>query len=438
MRTRIVVLSVILLCGLAFHASAQTPPPSSNRPGATLLLPYFEVDLDNPQGMTTLFSVNNSSATAILAHVTVWSDMGIPVFAFNVYMTGYDATPINMRDILNGTVPITASAGQDPGDNSNPNTGISNKGIFSQDINFASCSGQLPYTGVPANYVSYMRAALTGQASSFHAGQCVAKNHGTPTIARGYVTVDTVNHCYIGFPSDFIYQAPFAVMTAQNVMFGEYSYVNPSLDLAYGDNLVSITGNQLDPDFIPGNYTFYGRFNNFTAADYREPLSTNFAARFVSPKDFKTADKARRRSVLPPATELVVWRDTKVSNVNGFACGTTPAWYPLSQEDVTAFDEQENAETPTFATAPFPAATQRVTVNDSNFALTASTGWLFLNLNTVVPGGGVGLADPVAAQAWVTILNRVQQGPNGGRYDVGYRAVRMDSARAASHQVLIP
>src|SRR5262245_65344507 len=97
MRTRIVVLSVILLCGLASFATAQTPPPSSNRPGSTLLLPYFEVDLDNAEGMNTLFSVNNASATSILGHVTVWSDMGIPVFAFDLYFTGYDAITLNMR-----------------------------------------------------------------------------------------------------------------------------------------------------------------------------------------------------------------------------------------------------------------------------------------------------------------------------------------------------
>jgi len=29
-------------------------------PAATLLLPYFEVDLDNPNGQTTLFSINNA------------------------------------------------------------------------------------------------------------------------------------------------------------------------------------------------------------------------------------------------------------------------------------------------------------------------------------------------------------------------------------------
>jgi hypothetical protein len=439
MRTRIVVLSVILLCGLASLATAQTPPPTSNRPGATLLLPYFEVDLSNPEGTTTLFSVNNSSATATLVHVTLWSDMGIPVFAFNVYLTGFDSQPMNMRDILNGTVPRTASDGQDPFDNNNPNdNAISNQGLFSQDINFASCNGHFPYSSVPANYVAYMQAALTGQASSFHGGLCVAKNHGTPTIARGYVTMDLVNHCYVGFPSDPIYQAPFAVMTTQNVIFGEYSYVNPSQDLAYGDSLVSITGDNLNPDTsTPGSYTFYGRFNNFLASDYREPLSSTFAARFVAPKDFKTPEKARRRSVLPPATELIVWRDPKHPSVNGFACGGAPAWYPLSQEDVVAFDEEENTESPTFTSQPFPAATQRVTLASTAFPLTTSSGWLYLNLNTSIVAP-IGLTDPAAAQNWVTVLNRVQQGPNGGRYDVGYRATRFDNANTTSHITLIP
>jgi hypothetical protein len=35
-------------------------------PAATLLLPYFEVDLDNPAGVTTLFSINNASAAPAL------------------------------------------------------------------------------------------------------------------------------------------------------------------------------------------------------------------------------------------------------------------------------------------------------------------------------------------------------------------------------------
>ncbi|MBV8200992.1 MAG: hypothetical protein JOZ15_10265, partial [Acidobacteria bacterium] len=51
-------------------------------PAATLLLPYFEVDLNNPNGLTTLFSVNNASATAVLVHVVIWSDLSVPVLDF--------------------------------------------------------------------------------------------------------------------------------------------------------------------------------------------------------------------------------------------------------------------------------------------------------------------------------------------------------------------
>src|SRR3954469_15697542 len=115
-------------------------------PAATLLLPYFEVNLGDPNGQTTLFSINNASATAILAHVVVWSDLSVPVLDFNVYLTGYDVQTVNLRDVLNGTLPRTASAGQDPG-----NT-ISPKGQFSQDINFASCTGLLPTPQLPAGF----------------------------------------------------------------------------------------------------------------------------------------------------------------------------------------------------------------------------------------------------------------------------------------------
>ena len=75
----------------------------------------------------------------------VWSDLSVPVLDFNVYLTGYDVQTINLRDILvNGILPRTASAGQDPTDT------ISPKGAFSQDINFASCTGLLPPPTLPA------------------------------------------------------------------------------------------------------------------------------------------------------------------------------------------------------------------------------------------------------------------------------------------------
>src|SRR4051812_26910671 len=141
------LLALACLLTLAGQASAVICTVD-DVPGATLLLPYFEVDLANPTGVTTLFSINNASATAVLAHVVVWSDLSVPVLDFNVYLTGYDVQTVNLRDILvNGVLPRTASAGQDPGD------AISPKGSFSQDINFASCTGLLPPPVLPASFV---------------------------------------------------------------------------------------------------------------------------------------------------------------------------------------------------------------------------------------------------------------------------------------------
>ncbi len=129
-------------------------------PAATLLLPYFQLDLSNPNGLTTLFSINNASATAVLAHVVVWSDLSVPVLDFNVYLTGYDVQSINLRDIIvNGALPQTASAGQDPTDT------ISNKGQFSQDINFASCNGVLPPLTLNSTYNTHLKKVSKAIAS---------------------------------------------------------------------------------------------------------------------------------------------------------------------------------------------------------------------------------------------------------------------------------
>ncbi|HSS79209.1 MAG TPA: hypothetical protein VLV54_20990, partial [Thermoanaerobaculia bacterium] len=191
------VLGVCLLCliGLGYPARAVICTIDAV-PAATLLLPYFEVDLNNPNGLTTLFSVNNASATAILAHVVVYSDLSVPVLDFNIYLTGYDVQTINLRDIIvNGVMPQTASAGQDPDDD------ISPKGPKSQDINFASCTGQLPPPPLPPSFIQHLALSLTGKASPLFSGLCSGRALGD-NIARGYITVDTVNNCTLRLPSD--------------------------------------------------------------------------------------------------------------------------------------------------------------------------------------------------------------------------------------------
>ncbi len=327
-------------------------------PAATLLLPYFEVDLDNVNGVQTLFSINNASATAILAHIVVWSDLSVPVLDFNIYLTGYDVVTINLRDIfVLGALPRTASDGQDPTDT------ISHQGIFSQDINFASCNGFLPPPTLPDDFILHLQNSLTGQASNI---LLVGGNPGcagqrlNDRIARGYITVDTVNACNLDFPftPGYFVNGGAGTATNQNVLWGDYFYVNSGQNFAQGETLVHVeaapgTGTvgggtyPINPETTtPGEYTFYGRYVAWSAADNREPLATNFAVRFIN------------GGIFSGGTSILSWRDSKV-NQGAFTCpavaGVRPAWYPLGQEQIVIFDEEENPEVSEHA-AGFAAA----------------------------------------------------------------------------------
>ena len=307
---RKIVFALALLGLLVSGQNAQAVIATvDDVPAATLLLPYFEVDLNSTSGLTTLFSVNNASATAVLAHVVVWSDLSVPVLDFNIYLTGYDVVTINMRDILGGVLPRTASVGQDPTD------AISNQGDFSQDINFASCNGLLPPpAGLPASFVAHLQASLTGLSSTVLGNRCAGRAFGD-NIARGYVTVDTVNNCTLRFPGDPGYFAPGGTgdVTNQNVLWGDYFYVNPGQNFAQGETLVHIEADALNPETsVAGEYTFYGRYVAWTAADNREPLATNFAVRYINGGAFTGG------------TDLLCWRDSKV-NQGPFTCPVLPA-----------------------------------------------------------------------------------------------------------------
>jgi len=407
-------------------------------PAATLLLPYFEVDLNNPNGLTTLFSVNNASATAILVHVVMWSDLSVPVLDFNIYLTGYDVQSVNLRDIIvNGNMPQTASAGQDPNDT------ISPKGSFSQDINFASCNGVLPPPALPAFFTAHLQAALTGQPSSILKGLCAGQALGD-NIARGYITMDTVNNCSLRFPGDAGYFAAGGTgdVTNQDVLWGDWFIVNSAQNFAEGSDLVHIEAAPgvgvsgaipSDPaTTTAGRYTFYGRYDAWTAVDNREPLATEFAARYLNGGPFSGG------------TSLLCWRDSKV-NQGPFTCpatpGVRPAWYPLGQEGIVIFDEQEHPvvpqtfpfspQPPTGSLTPCPAETQRVQVNGASFPVPFSFGWLLMDMNTTVAAAGSNPpVDPAAAQAWI-----IYTLASNGHFGVGIDAIRLDSACAASHFV---
>jgi len=431
-----VVAGIVLLTALMVGGIARAEIGTIDEvPAATLLVPYFEVDLNDPNGITTLFSVNNASATAVLAHVTFWTDESIPTLDFNIYLTGYDVQTVNVRDVFNGFLPITASAGQDPA-----NT-ISPKGSLSQDINFASCTGLLPYgsPALKAVLIDHLRKSHTGLSSALYGG-CSGANYGD-NVARGYITVDTVNYCTLQFPGDAGYFTSTA--TNQNVLWGDVFYVNPAQNFASGNAAVHIeacsnsvfpylgyvgNGAGLCPfSFAAGDYTFYGRYNALAGQDQREPLATTFASRYINGGGFSGG------------TDLIVWRDSKTvpTGPNGtHLCSANPAWFPLNQTDVVSFDETENPtdlcfqgdniSPPTGGTETcFPLETQRVHLAGGNTiggdpAPPAPFGWIYLNLNHSLASGD---PYPGRAQAWV-----MTEMSASGRYEVGYDAIQLDNA----------
>ena len=447
MRRSTLCLALLGLLALSGPASAVICT-IDQVPAATLLLPYFEVDLSNPNGLTTLFSINNASATAILTHVVVRTDLSVEVLDFNVYLTGYDVQTLNLRDILVlGNLPQTASAGQDPGDH------ISPKGIFSQDINFASCNGFLPPQPLSASFIAYLQAALTGKtipgifAACGGPPCCAAQNLGD-NIARGYITVDTVNSCTI-VPQDspgYFAAGGTGIATNQNVIWGDWFIVNSTQNFAEGGDLVHIeaspgtgVGNfgsyplPGDPaTTTSGRYTFYGRYlkpTPWTAVDNREPLATTFATRYLNGGPFTAG------------TSLLCWRDSKTDQQQ-FSCPAAsgnPPWYPLGQEGVVVFDEQEHPLTstscqvspcPRVTNVICPAETQRVQVGGPTLPVNSNFGWLFLDLNTTIAGNPNPPVDPAAAQAWV-----ISTLASNGHFAIGLDAIRLDSACAANHFV---
>jgi hypothetical protein len=347
-------------------------------PAATLLLPYFEVDLSRRGNVTTLFSIVNLDPAPALAHVVLWTDWAIPTFAFDVYLTGFDVETIDLRELfLEGELP--GSAGD-----------------------FDGCVASDP----DDDELERLRRAHTGRETG--AG-CQAHDHDDGR-ARGYVTIDSVSECSLLFPGQSNYFDNGAgVANSSNQLAGEYLLSERrGRGLAAG-SLVAVEAAQSNGT---AGYTFYGRYVEGTGIDHREPLGTVWATRYLD----RVAFGKSRRSV---DNEVVVWRDTTFSGLEqAYECGEeSPPWYPLNETQVVAFNEQEDAVEICF---PFeeeeggdlvdpvcaPLATQRVRIGHGDLDLPFDEGWIYWNLNHVLGGTGAVSFDGLA-QSYVTGLLNV-------------------------------
>lgn len=240
----------------------------SARPGATLVVPYFEVDLASPEGATTAVAVSNADDEPVVARVTLWSDWGIAVLGFDIYLDANGTQTFNLRQILEGGVlPITGHD-LDPGV-------------------FEGCSAPLELPTLDAQETARLRTRLSGLPDP-NDGFCYGWDRGTGT-AVGFLTVDALNGCssVIQFPGAVGYfeAGGTGLASNRNVLWGDVIHVDPDANAAQATRALSLPATDLES--IPAGAlgptpTFYG-----FAGNDRHPLPTRYRTRYLNGGDFE-------------------------------------------------------------------------------------------------------------------------------------------------------
>jgi len=412
-----------------------------NAPAATLLLPYFEVDLGTAgTGRTTIFSITNVSPYAQVAHVVLYTDWSFPVLDFNIFLTGYDVQAINLYDVIargligstTGTSTSSPNATSSTGvtqnvmnggssgvNGTNPNVGVQpfrvHSGDFYGNPNFLTggtgvatncAAGRLPGQ-LPTALATDVRALLSTGTSTGAGITCpsiaggeaqVGGNHGG-NVAIGYATIDVAATCSVALPIDPGYFT--GEILFDNVLIGDYQDVNQSTtagNYAGGNPMVHIRAvpeGGPAASVIPTNlpFTFYDRYNGgplvdnlHRTIDRRQPLPSAFAARWIS------------GSTAAFDTQYKIWREGFTNNTAGAhflvsACDEYVVNSAIPLVEIVRFDENENAgvrgqgiivSPPTAGSPTLPEAS-RTGVTSSLFpTITGSTdvgGWTYFNLS---------------------------------------------------------
>jgi len=261
-------------------------------PAATLLFPYFSVDPATGRNVTT-FSVTNADSSPRLARVTLWTNWALPTLSFDLYLAGYDVAVFNVIDVFTGKA--FAGPAHEP-DGPGP--------LSADNVVFPGCSSSRvvgegvvrPLHFHPAFHAEMLPPyrALTRAHQGLRVGErywadrtpLIWARPDTVDAVTGYVTVDVVNRCSGGFPSDpgYFVHGGRGIASNDNVLLGEYMIYEPAGKRSYGDVAVHVRA--AAGAFAPGDYTFYGRYVDGSAADDRQPLGTVFASRYITDLTF--------------------------------------------------------------------------------------------------------------------------------------------------------
>ena len=363
---------------------------AGDRAGASLLFPYFHVDLDASDGLTTLLAIGNSSAEQALTHVVLWTDWGIPTLAFDLHLPGDAVETLNLRDVFrNGRLPVTGDG-----------------------ASFPSCASPIdtPPLG-PARRAS-LRAQHTGRPDPDD-GLCYGSTRRPPNIATGFVTVDLVHQCTDGlaYPTALLsrYFAPggTGLAASRNVLFGDYFYVDAPGNHAQGLGAVPIVADaEIGAEFLDGFYN-----GGAAEGEDRVPLPGRYRTRFLSGGAFDgntsiivwrwdsalwdaAKDRPRACDAGPPPPTSCRWLEFHLYDEAGNPLDTYTVHTPL----ITGIYEIGGPEIP--VTTPFGS------VQVENLEL----GGCY-----IIPTG------PFPRPAWVTPLLEAQ-----GRFSVGLRATAVE------------
>jgi hypothetical protein len=377
---------------------------------ATLLLPYFEVEYDQPQneGLNTIFTVINTSATPQIVRVTVWTDWGFPALYFTMYLTGYDAHTVSMYEMLaRGNLPATTQAIPIGANSASKNP------RFNSELWCEHAGGSLG----PEKARRLQKMLTTGERDD-----PTCRVGGVHPYAVGYVTMDVVNSCAIDSPMSDAYWKE--VLLFDNVLTGDYERINPKAttgNYAGGNPLVHIRavpegGNAGTVSGSPLPYTFYDRYTPRDARhiDRRQPLPAVFAARYINggKETFQT--------------NLVVWREGIIDRDMNECSYAKNAALPLFTPMVVRFDEHENAVATTGCDengCSYPATGVASVISAASPVLPPSAsgdlgGWIWIDLDN---GAGMAAGSPYStrrpSQNWIIVQMYAE-----GRYAVDFDA----------------
>jgi len=476
-----IVAAIALVFGVG-NAAYANMCARDTVPAATILYPFIQYNYADPD-VNTLFSVTNVSNEAVIVHFTLWSDYSLHVVDWNVVLSGFDVQTFSIRDILDnpGVLPSTGTTGSDyEWANPDQDDGIGPIPDYlyaSQDTRalYNRCNPSMDaypsFPPFPQQFKDFMKALITASqtASRWHI-DCNGNDvtYGDWFEARDttmpswmYITADVVWTCNRMMPdlTHFYWEdgpalnpgmnPALAQAMYDNVLIGDIFYLNDAQNFSEAIPAVSLEADRYYPfrdamDDAP--LTFYHQYvmatgagYSATSGDYREPLPTAWAFRYLNMGATMTTNlRVFKRAVHVGAGNhaYLIWDN--INNASG--PNFTPPTYIAADDTVpyTLFiwNEDEDAMLITDVRPPWspspsacrinllPLETQDV--NISEFGITFTSGW------------GLLVYPPSNAQPrgdWYQVFVSTQHAA-GGRYSAVLEGAVIGNANCFPEEVL--